>query len=138
MTMLPIRDVYESPNYVSDYMPLIQSIDPEIEWVVVIDEDGYQGDSMLLGRKGQAFFYLTYGWGSCSGCDALQACESWDDLEELRSDLEATIKQFSSVAELQEWYQAKDWETEYVADELVAEFSQAVREYIAKAEGKEA
>ena len=41
--------------------------------VIKVDDDDYQGDSRVLyeGYKDEVG-YLQFGWGSCSGCDALQ------------------------------------------------------------------
>ncbi len=36
----------------------------------------YQGDSMYMIRRGARFGMVRVGWGSCSGCDALEACHN--------------------------------------------------------------
>lgn len=93
--MKPISDVYpDAGEYgyfgVYDYGPLIESIGHEV--LVKVDDDDYQGDSNVLFRRADgAFGYLNFGWGSCSGCDALQACDSYEDLESLRNSLVAGI-----------------------------------------------
>src|SRR5690606_31726593 len=73
----------------SDYDPLIKSMPGEI--VVQVDQQGYQGDTWVLLRDGERWGYLEFGWGSCSGCDALQASGSWEDVAKLRNELEADI-----------------------------------------------
>lgn len=37
------------------------------------DDHDYQGDSHALLEHGGEFGFLTFGWGSCSGCDAMEA-----------------------------------------------------------------
>ena len=81
------RDCFCSPY---DYRPLLESIGHEI--LVQVDEENYQGDSYLLFRREDgAYGFLEFGWGSCSGCDALQATQSVKEIEELRDRLVASI-----------------------------------------------
>jgi hypothetical protein len=97
-----------------DYQSLIDSM--EVETLLVKSDEDWQGDSFYLvqdafGRVG----YLQFGWGSCSGCDALQAC---DDniylLTGLRNDLYSEIKWFDARAEALEWFKTHDWEGDWV------------------------
>jgi hypothetical protein len=81
-----------------DYSPIINSFG---QVLVQVDEDDYSGDTFaLLSKDGQTGF-LQFGWGSCSGCDALQGCESYKELGELIENLESGIKWFDSLAEAQ-------------------------------------
>lgn len=65
------------------------------------DDDDYQGDSFALVRDGDRWGWLTFGWGSCSGCDALQAAEGdEEELSELREQLIVSIVWRDSVAEV--------------------------------------
>ena len=50
-------------------------------------DDDYQGDSFYLLTNGREFGILVFGWGSCSGCDALEGCDSEQEVIELRNDL---------------------------------------------------
>lgn len=57
------------------------------------DFGSYQGDSVFLLRHvptGQ-YGFTVVGYGSCSGCDAMQACSSLSDLEALRDQMLAGI-----------------------------------------------
>jgi hypothetical protein len=82
----------------SNYSPIINSFG---QVLVQVDEDDYSGDTFaLLSKDGQTGF-LVFGWGSCSGCDALQRCESYKELGELIENLESGIKWFDSLAEAQ-------------------------------------
>jgi hypothetical protein len=73
-----------------DYEPLIESLG---NVVLMKEDDDYQGDSHVLykGHRG-TWGYLNFGWGSCSGCDALQACMSMAEIEELRDSLLNNIR----------------------------------------------
>ena len=82
----------------SDYNPIIQSFG---EVLVQVDDDDYQGDTRVLLRKDGRYGFLNFGWGSCSGCDGLQACSSFREIEELIQGLERDIKWFDTLAEAQ-------------------------------------
>src|SRR3990167_9158170 len=57
-------------NYSEGYRSVITTMG---EVVAQVDEGSYQGDSFVLLRRGNRFAYFTFGWGSCSGCDAMEA-----------------------------------------------------------------
>ena len=60
--------------------------------VIMLEENDYQGDSIaLLRSEFNNYGVLTFSWGSCSGCDALQAAETLDDINKLRSELYSKI-----------------------------------------------
>lgn len=70
---------------VCDYSPLDSLI--EGEEVVVVSDDDYQGETRILMQRTEdgclfkpEYAFHTYSWGSCSGCDALQGCSSWEEL----------------------------------------------------------
>lgn len=81
--------------------------------LVDVDIGSYQGDTLVVLEKEGMYGYLSFGWGSCSGCDALQACEDFDDLQELSDHLESSIKWFDSKEELKAWVNKHDWEGEW-------------------------
>lgn len=81
---------FDSPN---DYNPIIRSFGHVI---VQVDEKAYQGDTYVLLGKDDRYGFLVFGWGSCSGCDALQACGSYDDIDAIIRDLENTIIWFDT------------------------------------------
>lgn len=69
--------------------------------LVEVNEDDYSGSSwVLLKAKDNRFGYLTYSWGSCSGCDALEACDSIEEREELHSELWNSITWNKSLDKL--------------------------------------
>jgi hypothetical protein len=96
--------------YEGSYSGLVESANLEI--LVDESDDDYQGDSMYLVRDkdtGQ-FGFITFGWGSCSGCDALQACDTVKDLEELRDSLVDGVA-WNTLKAVTGEIQAKDWST---------------------------
>lgn len=86
-----------------------------------VDEQDYSGDSWVLYRNGtdsagcwhRGFGYLQFGWGSCSGCDALQGCEKMSEVQELMNSLNQQIQWFSSKEEALNFFQNHDWEADY-------------------------
>lgn len=93
---------------VSDYDPIIKSFG---EVLVQVDDEDYSGDTRVLLRKNDRYGFLIFGWGSCSGCDALQACNNFREVDELIDNLEGGIKWFDTLAEAQ-LYIANDEERE--------------------------
>lgn len=91
---------------ISDYIPLIDSMgDVLAQW----DENDYQGDSVVvLSRQGQ-FGVLVFGWGSCSGCDALQACGTWEEVNDLRRELFDSIR-WGTATDAADYLTGHDWE----------------------------
>lgn len=89
-----------------DYQPMLNEFG---KILLQEDESGYQGDSFLVYEKDGKFGYLTFGWGSCSGCDALQACQSITEIQELMDSLYNSIKWFDTLTELKDYFADKDW-----------------------------
>jgi len=89
--------------------------------VIKVEDDDYQGDTRVLyrhwhwkdGRDVQRIGYLRFGWGSCSGCDALQACTSEEEVEDLINELRSSIKWFDSKEEALEFFENHDWKGDY-------------------------
>lgn len=121
--MRHMKDVYEKGQYTdtwaggesfsapSDYQPMLN----ELGTIAVQEEIGeyYEGDYYLLYEKEGAYGYLCVGWGSCSGCDALQGCDSIEEMNDLALELQAKIQWFDSAAEALEWFVKHDWEGEF-------------------------
>ena len=96
---------------ISDYDPIVLNIG---DVALRVDDDDYQGDSRVIyiepdGRVG----YLNFGWGSCSGCDSLQACDSYEDVQELMDKLLSDIKWFDSSESALHWFLTHDWIGDY-------------------------
>lgn len=94
----------------SDYQPIIDSFG---QVLVQVDEDNYQGDSYIMYKREKEYGFLIFGWGSCSGCDALQQCHTYEEIDELMSQLKNDIKWFDNLEQLKEYVQSKDHEGEY-------------------------
>lgn len=108
--MRPASEVYQDSDYGwYDYQPMLK----EFGKIVIQVDDDYQGDSRVLYRKGRKFGHLQFGWGSCSGCDALQACSDMDEIQELMDDLQSRIIWFNSAKAALKYFQEHDWEGDY-------------------------
>lgn len=116
----------------SSYQPMLESLGFEI--ALQIDDDDYQGDSRLLLRDGEKVGYLNFGWGSCSGCDALQACDSIKEVENLRQSLFDSIRWFDGPRDALKFFVEHDWEGDYSwYDEEQKQFVAAAVELLAVA-----
>jgi hypothetical protein len=94
-----------------DYQPIIDAIGTPI---VQYEIGQYDGDTLILFRNANhQYGYLTIGWGSCSGCDALQGCESYDDLQALIDEIEAGVRWFDSAGDALHFINNHDWAGEY-------------------------
>lgn len=108
----------------SDYQPIIDEFG---EVLIQVDDSDYQGDTRVLYKKNGKFGYLIFGWGSCSGCDSLQACRTIQEIEALMGGLENDIIWFDTLEDLQKHFREKDWELEYAwHHEETKEFIQKV------------
>lgn len=105
-------------NKYPSYDELIESF--EVEVLLEGHFGDYQGDSAYLLRQGDEYGILIFGWGSCSGCDALEACYgNLQELTMLRDDLYSSITWRERGAMVEyltskdfslEWYgYARDW-----------------------------
>lgn len=93
-----------------DYQPILDEFG---EILVQVDDKGYQGDSRVLYRDGSRYGWLQFGWGSCSGCDALQACDSMAEVQELMDNLHDEIRWFDNKEEAVKFFETHDWEGDY-------------------------
>lgn len=73
----------------SNYQPMIDSFG---DILVQVDDTDYQGDTSVLYRRGDVYGILIFGWGSCSGCDALQGCNTVADIDDVISSTRDMIK----------------------------------------------
>ena len=78
-----------------------------------VEDDDYQGDTRTLLEKDGKYGWLQFGWGSCSGCDALQACNHIVEIQTLMDELHKSIKWFDTKAECLAFFQTHDWEGDY-------------------------
>lgn len=131
LALPPVEEVYprlgdngyfDGPG---DYNPLLESFGYSI--LFKTDDDDYQGDSWILFGDGERFGYLQFGWGSCSGCDALLASNSYQDIDELRQQLMESIVWWDSAREALKWFKEHDWDGDYSrSNERLKEFRRDV------------
>lgn len=106
---------------VRNYDSLIESF--EMELLIQVDDDDYQGDTFVLLRNDDQFGILIFGWGSCSGCDALEditdrygngksEVEIVKDLNEFRDEMFSSIS-WRSRDEMVEYVSTKDFGLEW-------------------------
>lgn len=95
---------------VYEYDPMLAEFG---EILLQVDDNDYTGDSRVLYQDGTRYGYLQFGWGSCSGCDALQACQSMEEVQKLMDELYASIRWFDTSAEALEFFRTHDWEGDY-------------------------
>jgi hypothetical protein len=87
----------EGPCSFYEYDPIIRSFGAVL---VQVEDDDWSGDTRVLLRNGDRYGFLVIGWGSCSGCDALQGCSTFAEVDELINQIEGDIKWFNSLAEV--------------------------------------
>lgn len=84
-----------------DYEDLIRSMG-----VTILESDrfgSYQGDMIFVLQVDGQFGFLVFGYGSCSACDALQACDTYEELDNLRQRLYDDIRRFDTAEEVADW-----------------------------------
>lgn len=106
---MDIKTIYEKSQYEwvefaeSDYNPMLNAIG---NVAVKVEEDGYQGDTWVLYDNDGKFGYLNFGWGSCSGCDALQACDTFKEAQDLFDYIERQVIWFESIDDAMSFIQS--------------------------------
>lgn len=93
-----------------------QSYDSMVEsWgyeVLVMSSIGdYQGDYLTLVRDGDRYGYVSFSYGSCSGCDAMEGCNNWDEVRELSDGIRDGID-WKTGREMLDWLNGRDWEAQ--------------------------
>jgi hypothetical protein len=114
MTENLVKDLYaiddsEEMLWVHNYDPMINSFGEIIER---LDLGSYQGDTIVLLKNDDLYGLLQFGWGSCSGCDALEGCENLKDLSELYTSLRDSIN-WTTKEEIVKYLKEHDWEGDY-------------------------
>jgi hypothetical protein len=120
-----MRDIeFSGDSSYAHYGELVDSMEYEV--LVEVSDSDYQGDSRYLLRDGIRYGILVFGWGSCSGCDALEACDTRAEVVELRDGLHEDIRWFDTETSIVEWLCSPDRDGEYSIH--VAEGGQFLRE----------
>lgn len=94
-----------------DYNPMLKEFG---DILIEIDEHGYQGDSFILYKNEDKYGFLTFGWGSCSGCDALQGCNNIEEVQELMDSLYNSIQWFDDLKSVKSYFETKDWDLDWI------------------------
>ena len=117
----------EQEYYYYDYQPIIDAFG---KIIIQKDDDDYQGDSYIVYKfEDNRYGVLIFGWGSCSGCNALQACYgNRDEIQDLINSLYNSIIYFDSLKELKEWAESENRKYEYNWS-MAGEFYKAIKEY---------
>lgn len=112
--MIPIKE-YMSTNDIQylDYSEMVASMGYAV--LIWESDNDYQGDTYAVVQDAQQHKgFLIFGWGSCSGCDALEAAEDdLEALETLRNNLDTSIQWFDSDESLFTFMREHDWEGDY-------------------------
>ncbi len=97
--------------------------------LVWVDQSDWQGDTLVLAEVGDRYVFLTFGWGSCSGCDALEACEGdGKALDKLRLEILQSGQSWSTIEAAKRWLLQRDWAVTFLDAELVSDFLEKVKE----------
>jgi hypothetical protein len=98
------RSYFDSPY---DYRPMVESMAEEV--LLEVKENNYSGYSRFLLKDKDRYGYLMFGWGSCSGCDALLACRDYEQIHKLRKELYKDIR-WETKENLLKWMKKHDWQ----------------------------
>lgn len=93
------------------YEDILDSFEYDILFTTYIG--AYKGDILTIFRDENRYGFLTFGYGSCSSSDALQACYTWEEVDELQVKLFESIEWFDSREEILGYFLEKDWKGQY-------------------------
>ncbi len=110
----------------SDYTPIINSLGKVL---FSMDAGSYQGDTFALLTNGTQYGILVLGWGSCSACDALRACSSFEDIDDLILQIQSQARWFDTTDEVIKHVYTNDNDWSYYEEEW-AEFQVKVKEVL--------
>ena len=107
--MKTIRNIYRLPEGETVFVTLddkyeiiLRSFQYKI--IIRVDENGYSGDIYVVFEDDyRGFGYLCFGFGSCTGCDALKKCKTVAEAEMLQLKLHNKIRWFESLDEMLEY-----------------------------------
>lgn len=91
-----------------DYASMVASWDYKVLIFETIGD--WQGDYLVLLQEGTRYGYIAISYGSCCGCDDMQACNNWDEVRGLSRGLKESID-WKSGQEMLDWFNDRDWAT---------------------------
>lgn len=108
-TLDTVKTIYPNFSGTGDYQPMLASFG---KLLLQVDDDDYQGDSRVLYSDHGEIGLLIFGWGSCCGCDALQACDTIEQVAELYEELQSSII-WLPVLDMLNYLENHDWEGDF-------------------------
>ena len=118
----------QESHYYYSYSDLVDSM--EVATLHSQSFGSYQGDTLAIVHEGNRFGLLEYGWGSCSGCDALESCDgNVAELTEMRDRMYNGIQWYDTATELGDYLQNHDWQGSFwssTLDEVLEFVAQSV------------
>ena len=87
------------------YKAIVESWGFEVERLDAVGS--YQGDYYGIVRDGTRWGFVQFGYGSCSGCDSLEAILPWDPPEDWLA-LPAVVELSSSLRGEVEWFDSRE------------------------------
>ena len=90
-----------------EYQPLLESFEYTI--LTQVDTGIDHGDSFVFYQDSGRYGYLSFGWGSSSGSDALQSCKTIADATALQTQLLNEIIWFDTAPDALTYFQTHDW-----------------------------
>ena len=100
-----------------DYRPVVNSFG-QVLFTLGDDIYGgtsYGGDTFALYYNYGEWGSLEFGWGSCSVCDALQGCSTWEEVEEIYTSLQNKILRFYKTKDILNYFMNHDWHGEWLS-----------------------
>lgn len=117
----PIKEMFPEVK-MDDYNEYVEGIDYDdiLEYfadiLISVSDKDYQGDTRYLirDREDGRIGISIIGWGSCTACDELQGCESFEELEELILHIVNSIKWFDNAKECLYYLNNHDWKGDHL------------------------
>lgn len=119
-----LYQIWTEDNYFMwEYPALFRILGYEVKHTMRLGS--YSGEYLIVLKDGEGRYGLSLiSYGSCCGCDILEANLPWEPVEEpseyeglaeLMFDLESQIRWRGDIGSLIEYIEAKDWEVEAIS-----------------------
>lgn len=107
------------------YTPILNSFGDIICRVDIPDIGGHHGDTQVLLRNDGKYGYLMFGWGSCSGCDSLLRCKTYEEVDELIESTYGQIRWFDDDKEALGFFMNHEWKHDHAFSRVFVNFGLA-------------